>query len=79
MATKIAWMISAEPGWKALYGIDGDELGRSRVIGWAQIASADKTTVVGIVVDRNDPTQLVPATEITDPSGGTLIRYGFSA
>jgi len=78
MGSKIAWMVSAEPGWKALYGIDGDEVGRSRVIGWAGIDSTDKTNVVGIVVDPNDPTQLVLATEITDPSGGELIRYGFS-
>ena len=79
MASKIAWMVSAEPGWKALYGIDGDEVGRSRVIGWAGVEGADETTVVGIVVDPNDPTRLVPANETIDPSGGELIRYGFSA
>jgi hypothetical protein len=78
MGAKIAWMIGAEPGWKALFGIDGDEVGRSRVVGWAGIEGADETTVVGIIVDPNDPTQLVPASEITDPSGGTLTRYGFS-
>jgi hypothetical protein len=70
-------MISAEPGWKALWAVDGEEVGRSRVLGWAGIAEADRTRLVGIIVDPNDPTRLVAADTTTDTSGGELMRYGF--
>ena len=74
----VAWMIGAEPGWKALFGIDGEEVGRSRVVGWASIAGDDGAEIVGIIVDPNDPTRLYPASRVTDPSGGELLRYGYA-
>lgn len=75
----ISWMISAEPGWRALFAVDGEEVGRSRVIGWGSVEGKDGPELVGIIIDPSDPTRLAPASEVTDPSGGELIRYAFSA
>lgn len=78
MGSRTSWMIGAEPGWRALFGIAGEEVGRSRVIGWAGIDGEDGSEIVGIIVDPNDPTRLVPAPDVVDPSGGALMRYGFT-
>ena len=72
-------MIPAEPGWRALFAVDGEEVGRSRVIGWGSVEGAQGPELVGIIIDPNDPTRLVPASAVTDPSGGELLRYAFSA
>lgn len=70
-------LISAEPGWRALFGTaDGVETGRSRVIAWASIESPEPR-IVGVIADPNDPKHLVIADELTDDEGGTLVRYGF--
>jgi hypothetical protein len=74
----ISWMIAAEPGWKALFAIDGEEVGRSRVIGWGSVQRGNRSELVGVIIDPNDPARLVPAPEVTDPSGGELLRYGYS-
>ncbi len=79
MSEKIVWMIPAEPNWKALYGREGAEFARSRVIGWAAVGTAAKQEIVGIVVDPADPKRLVPAPDVVDPSGGELMRYGYAA
>ena len=36
------------------------------------------TQVVGIIVDPNDPSTLVAAPDVVDPSGGEFVRYGFA-
>jgi hypothetical protein len=77
MAT-FTWMIPAESGWKALFGVGGEEVGRSRVVGWAGLEREAGSEIVGVIVDPNDPTKLVAASDATDPSGGKLIRYGFA-
>jgi len=74
----IEWMISAETGWRALFELDGEEVGRSRVIGWAGVRKEDATEVVGIIVDPNDPSALAAAPDVVDPSGGDFARYGFA-
>ena len=75
----VSWMIAAEPGWKALFGVDGEEVSRSRVIGWASVASDEKTELAGIIVDPNDPTRLVAANTVTDTGGGELFRYAYAS
>jgi hypothetical protein len=75
----ISWMIAAESGWRALFAVDGEEVGRSRVIGWGSVEGKDGPELVGVIIDPNDPTRLVAASEVTDPSGGVLLRYAFSA
>jgi hypothetical protein len=69
-------LISAEPGWKALYGSDGLEESRSRIVAWA-IMEGDHQ-IVGIVVDPSDRTRLISASEVVDPDGSTLIGYGYA-
>ena len=71
-------LISAEPGWRALFGTaDGVETGRSRIIAWVSIESSEEARIVGVIADPNDPKRLVTADTITDDEGGTLVRYGF--
>jgi hypothetical protein len=77
MSVTHEWMISAEAGWRALFESEGLETGRSRVIGWASIDTDGASRLVGIIVDPNDPRQLVPADEVVDDEGGSLARYGF--
>jgi hypothetical protein len=71
-------MIPAEAGWKALFELDGEEVGRSRVIGWAGVRHDDTVEVVGIIVDPNDPGTLVVARDVIDPNGGDFARYGYA-
>jgi hypothetical protein len=75
---RIQSLISAEPGWRALFANpDGEGTGRSRVIAWAAQDRDGVTTVVGIIADPNDPKTLVPADSVVDEDGGTLQRYGY--
>jgi len=71
-------MIPAEAGWKALFELYGEEVGRSRVIGWGGVRNGDALEVVGIIVDPNDPSQLAVARDVVDPSGGEFARYGYA-
>ena len=77
MSVEHEWMISAEAGWRALFEADGLETGRSRVIGWASVVTDGAARIVGIIADPNDPRRLVPADEVVDDEGGSLVRYGF--
>ncbi len=73
-----AALVSAVPGWRALFADDdGIETGRSRVIAWASVERDDVSRVVGIIADPNDPKSLVPADTVVDEDGGSLQRYGF--
>ncbi len=78
METSFVWMIAAEPGWKALFGKAGEEVGRSRILGWAGVQRSERVEVVGVIVDPNDPTRIVSAADVIDPGGGQLMRYGFA-
>ena len=69
-------LIAAEPGWKALYGSNGIEESRSRIVAWA-IMEGDQQ-IVGIVVDPSDRTRLIAASDVVDPDGSTLIGYGYA-
>jgi hypothetical protein len=72
-------LVSAEPGWRALYAdSDGIETGRSRVIAWATLERDGSTEIVGIIADPNDPKLLVAADSVTDEDNGSLQRYGFT-
>ncbi len=74
----ISSLISAEPGWRALFADDdGLETGRSRIVAWATIEREGTTAVVGLIADPNDPKSLVPADSVVDDDGGSLQRYGY--
>lgn len=78
MTDAFSALISAEPGWRALFAdANGVETGRSRVIAWASSERDGETRIVGIIADPNDPKLLVPADRVTDADGGSLFRYGF--
>lgn len=75
---KVSSLVSAEPGWRALFADgDGVETGRSRVIAWASHERDGVARIVGIIADPNDPKALVPADSVVDEDGGSLSRYGF--
>jgi len=74
VSDKIENLIPAADGWRALYG-HGSAAQRSRIVGWAVVAGE----VVGLVVDPNEPSKIVPAPAATDPETGAFTRYGFAA
>ncbi len=78
MSEKIQHLIPAADGWRALFG-HGSAAQRSRVVGWAVVAGEEGDEVVGLVVDPNDPSKIVPAPAATDPETGAFTRYGFAA
>jgi hypothetical protein len=71
-------LIPAGDGWRALFG-HGSAAARSRVVSWAIVSGEDGDQVVGLVVDPNDPSRIVPAPGATDPEAGAFTRYGYAA
>jgi hypothetical protein len=73
----IVTIISADAGWRAVYGGGGSEE-LSRIIAWALVEDASGSRrVVGMVVDPQDRTNLVVATDSAASQAGPLTRYGF--
>ncbi len=78
MTANFSALISAEPGWRALFAdANGIETGRSRVVAWASVERDGVSEIVGIIANPNDPKSLVPADSVTDEDGGSLHRYGY--
>jgi hypothetical protein len=67
---------AAEPGWKAIFGEPPEQETQSRIVAWALLDSGD---VAGLVVDPQDRTKIVPASEVRSPEGAAFARYGFKA
>lgn len=76
--SEIKGLIPAAEGWRALFG-HGSAAQRSRVVGWAIVPGESGDEVVGLVVDPNDPSRIVPAPAAVDPETGAFTRYGFAA
>jgi hypothetical protein len=78
---KIVTVISADSGWRAIYGggqSAGEESGLSRVVAWALVEDdAGDRRVVGLVVDPQDRTNIVSATGTESAQAGTLTGYGY--
>ena len=73
----IVTIISADAGWRAVYGAGGNEE-LSRIIAWALVDDGlGSRSVVGMVVDPQDRTNIVPATDSAASQAGPLSRYGF--
>jgi hypothetical protein len=66
-------LAQAAPEWRAVF----DDESLSRVVAWAVVGDADETRLVGIIVDPNDGSQLVPAPGTKTPDGARFVRYGF--
>jgi hypothetical protein len=77
---KIVSIVSADSGWRAIYGGDdgGEESGLSRVIAWALVEDgAGQRRVVGMVVDPLNRTGIVTADGTESATAGALTGYGY--
>jgi len=77
LARTLIQIVPAEPGWRALFGLNEDEFVRSRVVAWALTEASGAQEIVGLIVDPSLPTRIIPVSEAVDPDGGTFMRYGF--
>jgi hypothetical protein len=82
MTDKIISLVPAESGWRAIYNDVDDEGAESReltrILAWALVEDEDgDRSVVGMVVDATDPTQIVPAPDGASLSTPTFDRYGY--
>jgi hypothetical protein len=79
VADTILSLVTAEPGWHALYrGEYEEDSERARVVAWALVEAEDGgREVVGMVIDPNEPTQIVAAPDGASPLAPTFDRYGF--
>jgi hypothetical protein len=82
MAEKIISLVPAESGWRAIYtdiDLDGEESRElTRIVAWALVEDDEgDRSVVGLVVDATDPTQIVPASDGASLSTPTFDRYGY--
>ena len=82
MSEKIISLVPADSGWRAIYtDIDeeGDESRElTRIVAWALVEDEEgERSVVGMVVDATDPTQVVPAPDGASLSTPTFDRYGY--
>jgi hypothetical protein len=77
---KIVTIITADAGWRAIYGgqAGGDESGLSRVVAWALVEDeAGDRRVVGMVVDPQNRSNIVTASGSESAQAGTLTGYGY--
>lgn len=79
MADKILSLVPAQPGWLALYRGEFEEDAESaRVVAWALVESDEGArTIVGLVVDPNDPKAIIAAPDGASPLAPEFDRYGF--
>ena len=77
---KIVTIVSADAGWRAIYGgqAGGEESGLSRVVAWALVEDdAGGRKVVGLVVDPQNRSSIVSATGSESAQAGMLTGYGY--
>ena len=76
---RIVSIVPADSGWRAIYGGQaGEESGLSRVVAWALIEGDDgRRRIVGMVVDPQDRTSIVPAVGTESHHAGVLTGYGY--
>jgi hypothetical protein len=81
VAERIVSLITAETGWRAIYGSEyAPDAESARIVAWALLDDGDGAQrVVGLVVGGTDPTSLVPAPEATSEHAPRFERYGFKA
>jgi hypothetical protein len=79
MADRIVSLVPAERGWRALYaGEFPEDEESSRVVAWAVVEDeSGGQELVGLVIDPNNPTKIVPAEEGVTPVATSFLRYGF--
>ncbi len=78
VADKIVSLVPAEPGWRAIYLGEDETQELTRIVAWALVDREDgERTVMGMVVDWADPTQLVFAPDAGSVSAPRFDRYGY--
>jgi hypothetical protein len=79
MVDRIVSLVPAERGWRALYaGEYPEDEESSRVVAWALTEdAAGAQEIVGMIVDPNDPSRIVPAPEGVTAVAVSFVRYGF--
>ena len=78
MTDRIVSLVAAEPGWRAIYFDDDDENRElTRVVAWALVEDDGTQYLIGLVIDPNDPTRIVPAPEGASATAPRFDRYGF--
>ena len=77
---KIVTIITADAGWRAIYGGQGtgEESGLSRVVAWALVEDdGGGRRIVGMVVDPQNRASIVTATGSESAQAGMLTGYGY--
>lgn len=79
MSETIHQVVPAESGWRAFYRGEYEEDAESaRIVAWALMDGDDGSrALVGLVVDGDDPTRIIPAPEGGSAVATELERYGF--
>ncbi len=77
---RIVTIIPADSGWRAIYGgqSTAEESGLSRVVAWALVENdAGDRRVVGMVIDPQNRSSIVPVDGTESAHAGTLTGYGY--
>jgi len=76
---KIAQLVNAEAGWKAVFKEPDGTESVSRILGWAVSGGSGESAVVGVIVDPSSPAEIVSAVDAVSPGGGAFSRYRYIA
>ena len=74
---RIEQLVSAESGWRAVFKEPDEGESLSRIVGWAILGSGDERELVGVIVDPNESSRIIPAAGAVSPGGGSFSRYRY--
>jgi hypothetical protein len=75
----IVSLVTADQGWRAIY-LGNEEADRelTRIVAWALVEDEEgMRSVVGMVIDPNDPKRIVMAPDGASVTAPDFDRYGF--
>ena len=72
---RIAQLVPAESGWKAVFKEPDGSESLSRIVGWSITGDGDDAEVVGVIVDPSEPGRIIAVTGADSPGGGSFSRY----
>ncbi|HXH96290.1 MAG TPA: hypothetical protein VNH40_03685 [Gaiellaceae bacterium] len=77
---RIAQLVPAEVGWKAVFTEPDGSESLSRILAWAVTSDdGEESELVGLIVDPASPSRIVNAADAVPPAGGAFSRYRFVA
>jgi hypothetical protein len=74
---RLEHVVSAEPGWRAVFKEPDGTESLSRVIAWAVVPGEEDSELVGVIVDPTEPSQIVSVRDASSPAGGDFARYRY--